>query len=103
MNLITLKCPECGADLEIQDDREFIFCQYCGRKIYMNETNPDVILEKYRYKSLLARNQYKLEKQKESTNALFRLGKGALKAYILLIVLGIVLCLVVALLNKLGL
>ena len=39
MNLITLKCPECGADLEIQDDREFIFCQYCGRKIYMDESD----------------------------------------------------------------
>ena len=31
------KCPECGAELEIKDDnRDFLFCQYCGTKIMLD-------------------------------------------------------------------
>ncbi|MBQ8572352.1 MAG: zinc ribbon domain-containing protein [Ruminococcus sp.] len=31
--LVTMKCPSCGANLEIDNTREFMFCQYCGTKI----------------------------------------------------------------------
>ena len=31
--LVTMKCPSCAADLQIDDAREFMFCQYCGTKI----------------------------------------------------------------------
>lgn len=31
--LVTMKCPSCAADLEIDNAREFMFCQYCGTKI----------------------------------------------------------------------
>lgn len=33
MPLIALKCPQCGADLEIDSDREFMYCEYCGTKV----------------------------------------------------------------------
>ena len=33
MSLIALKCPQCGADLEIDSDREFMYCEYCGTKV----------------------------------------------------------------------
>ena len=32
MNKVT-KCPDCGAELDYDSDREFMFCQYCGAKI----------------------------------------------------------------------
>lgn len=31
--LVTMKCPSCGADLQIDNAREFMFCQFCGTKI----------------------------------------------------------------------
>lgn len=33
MSLIALKCPQCNADLEIDSDREFMYCEYCGTKV----------------------------------------------------------------------
>ncbi|MCR5333268.1 MAG: hypothetical protein K6E11_04580 [Bacilli bacterium] len=32
-----VKCPNCGASMEIQDNRNFAFCSYCGTKIIVNE------------------------------------------------------------------
>lgn len=33
-----LRCPQCGADLELDDSKEFGFCSSCGTKIELNET-----------------------------------------------------------------
>ena len=38
-SLLELKCPRCGADLNVEDDREILFCQYCGAKIIMTDEN----------------------------------------------------------------
>ncbi|MDE7269474.1 MAG: hypothetical protein K2N81_03270, partial [Acetatifactor sp.] len=32
-----LKCPSCGADIELDDSREYGFCLYCGTKIQLIE------------------------------------------------------------------
>lgn len=32
MGFIALKCPQCGANIELDDAREFGFCPYCGTK-----------------------------------------------------------------------
>lgn len=37
--LIELRCPSCGASLEVEEDRETAFCQYCGKKILINDEN----------------------------------------------------------------
>ena len=37
MKLISLKCPDCGANLEIDPERSFCFCQYCGHKILVDD------------------------------------------------------------------
>lgn len=31
--MVVLTCPNCGAALEIDEKREFAFCQYCGTKM----------------------------------------------------------------------
>ena len=33
MKIIALKCPNCNADIELNQDKEFGFCNYCGTKI----------------------------------------------------------------------
>ena len=33
MALISLKCPNCSGDIELDDSREFGFCVYCGSKV----------------------------------------------------------------------
>ena len=31
--LVSLKCPGCGANMDVDDSRDFCFCTYCGYKI----------------------------------------------------------------------
>ena len=39
IQLITIKCPECGATLSIEDNREQAFCTYCGAKVLIHNEN----------------------------------------------------------------
>lgn len=42
--MIVLKCPNCGADLQLEDSKEFAFCMHCGTKILIHDTigkNPE--------------------------------------------------------------
>ena len=34
-----IKCPECGASLNVEEDRKQIFCSYCGTKILITNEN----------------------------------------------------------------
>lgn len=35
--MLQLKCPNCGADIALDDTREFGFCSYCGTKVLLDE------------------------------------------------------------------
>ena len=37
MKLIPLECPNCKATLRIAEGREFIFCEHCGTKVYVDK------------------------------------------------------------------
>lgn len=37
MALKALKCPNCDANIEIDDDREYGFCSYCGAQIQIKD------------------------------------------------------------------
>ena len=37
MALIAMKCPSCGADVEMDDSRDFGFCTYCGTKVMQDK------------------------------------------------------------------
>lgn len=39
----TVKCPECSADLQIEDGREYAFCTYCGARVMMTNDNEKII------------------------------------------------------------
>lgn len=36
MKLISLKCPYCGAQLQINAEKEYVFCEHCGTKILID-------------------------------------------------------------------
>lgn len=42
IKMIALKCPECGAKLQIEDGRKECFCQYCGHKILLDDGSVDI-------------------------------------------------------------
>lgn len=33
MSIVAMKCPGCGANIELDDSREFGFCNFCGTKV----------------------------------------------------------------------
>lgn len=39
----SVKCPECGASLPIEEGRERIFCSYCGTPVIMTNENEKII------------------------------------------------------------
>lgn len=46
MQLCVLKCPECGANLEIEEGRTFCYCQYCGCKIMLDDEKEEKTINK---------------------------------------------------------
>lgn len=47
MSLIDVKCPNCGASIQLDDNREFGFCSYCGSKVQLqNPTVSKIIIDK---------------------------------------------------------
>lgn len=43
MELISVKCPDCGMSLDLQDDRQQAFCSYCGAKLILQNENEFVV------------------------------------------------------------
>ena len=37
MKFYPLKCPQCGATIDVEEGRRTIFCQYCGSKIFIDD------------------------------------------------------------------
>lgn len=42
VEMMALKCPECGAKLKIEEGRKQCYCQYCGHKILLDDGSKDV-------------------------------------------------------------
>ena len=43
-----VKCPSCGANLSISDDRSEFFCEYCGAKLHDDPGKNAVRVEEIR-------------------------------------------------------
>lgn len=46
MNMFQLKCPNCSADLEVENGIDTFFCKYCGTKIVLDGQNPSIVRSK---------------------------------------------------------
>lgn len=42
IQFVTIRCPECGADLQIEDGREYAFCTYCGARVMIANDNEHI-------------------------------------------------------------
>lgn len=42
IQFISVKCPDCGAELSIDNSREFAFCSYCGAKVMVHNDNEHI-------------------------------------------------------------
>ncbi len=45
MALISLRCPNCSGDIELDGSREFGFCMYCGSKVMMTRDVNNISVE----------------------------------------------------------
>lgn len=52
MELIQLRCPNCGAELEIENGIDSFFCKYCGTKILLHGQSKDAIKSKTKLKMM---------------------------------------------------
>lgn len=56
-----ITCPNCGANLRIDDDRDIFFCEYCGTKI-QNPTRKKINVQtEHTFRFV---NQNKLERER---------------------------------------
>lgn len=46
MKLKVLKCPECRANIEFEEGRDFCFCSYCGCKIVLDDEKQETTTNK---------------------------------------------------------
>ena len=42
MEFVSVKCPECGATLNIEEGRSQVFCTYCGTKVMLHNENEHI-------------------------------------------------------------
>ena len=52
MELFTMRCPNCNADLEVENGIDSFFCKYCGTKILVTGQSKEVIKTKRRLKMM---------------------------------------------------
>lgn len=46
MTFTQLTCPNCSANLEVEDSLDTVFCKYCGTKIVMSGLDKHVVRAK---------------------------------------------------------
>ena len=94
MDFLRLKCPQCDADLEIENGIDLFYCKYCGCRLMLDGQNKYVVAAKVRQKEL-EHERYKMnfdaqEKEKDykrekESNKNFVIGFAAFFAIIVLI------------------
>lgn len=57
IQMIPLKCPSCGAKMEVSEGREEYFCSYCGEKILIHDTTRKTVKKIYRDETKIAENE----------------------------------------------
>ena len=46
MSLVDVKCPNCGASIQLDNGREFGFCSYCGSKVQLQQAVNKIQIDK---------------------------------------------------------
>ena len=85
----TIKCPECGANLPIEENRKKLFCSYCGTPIIITDENEhiyrhidDAAIAKTETERLIYLKELEIEEKENERNR-----KGRKTAYTISLVL----------------
>lgn len=66
MKLKAIKCPNCDGSLEIEDELDTFFCQYCGYNVILDEQSDSAIQAKVKMKQMEhEKNMQEKEHQQE--------------------------------------
>lgn len=85
MEFYQMKCPSCGATLDIEDGIDTFYCKYCGSKVVVEGQSPDVIKAKTKIK--LADKEIEKEKVRlDYRQRYLEFLPKLMKAYIYLII-----------------
>ncbi|MDO4479031.1 MAG: hypothetical protein Q4B73_08370 [Lachnospiraceae bacterium] len=95
IKLVSMKCPECRALLDVEENRKQIFCSYCGTKIMIQNDNEHIVrhideagIKRSELNAMVRLKELELEEKENE-----RRRKGRYTAYIIaciLLVVGIV-------------
>lgn len=67
MGFKIMKCPACGGDLNIETNRDFLFCQFCGAKLMKDDQR--IVIEHIERKIDEAEiEKHKLEREEASAS-----------------------------------
>ena len=62
VKMVSLKCPDCGAVLSIEEGRKQCFCQFCGAKIVMDDgSTTNIYRDEARIKEAEVNEQIRLK------------------------------------------
>lgn len=78
IKMVALNCPNCSAELEVEDGLDIFFCKYCGSKIMLGGQSDAAYRAKTRIKGMehdermadkkYAHEKYKIEQKTKSEN-----------------------------------
>lgn len=71
MQILQMRCPNCNAELKVDDGIESFYCQYCGTRIILDGQSDAVIRAKARLKTLdkVGDLQYEIHQQRKEMKA----------------------------------
>ncbi|MBR4780355.1 MAG: hypothetical protein IK014_03245 [Lachnospiraceae bacterium] len=102
---MSMKCPECGAMLEIDDQRETAFCTYCGCKMYIQNENNYLIRSEHKTEQIIRNIDdaqiYRAETERfiKGQNSFQRLSAGSILGVVLLVI-GFIIVLITRIINR---
>ena len=75
MKMYAFKCPQCGGNLEADEERDFIFCQFCGTKIQMNKIDKSELrIKEMEHEERMKDKEIEAEKHENRTQLLIAAG-----------------------------
>lgn len=79
ISFVSVKCPECNANLSIEEGRDSFFCTYCGAKVIINNENEHIIrnIDEARIKEaetdrMVKLRELELEKERLKSNRFYK-------------------------------
>lgn len=98
IQIVSVKCPDCGATLEIEGGREFAYCSYCGSKVMMKNDNEYVYrnIDEARIKEAEAEKEIRLKELEFEEKEALRERKMTQYAYgvaLGVFLIGVIMCL----------